>query len=79
MLRNGRSNYCHSQTMDIDVVQEDVDDDGLMPDTALKELIRSFANWIYSQLEAESDYLHSDEHVDERLADEDFDETGETV
>lgn len=42
-------------------------------------LLRRFADWIYAQLEAEDEYLNSDEHVDECLADDEFDEDGDVV
>jgi hypothetical protein len=45
----------------------------------LQALLCRFADWIYEQLEAENDYLHSDEYVDERLADDEFDEDGVLV
>ncbi|EUB97284.1 hypothetical protein PMI07_000860 [Rhizobium sp. CF080] len=41
--------------------------------------LRSFMDWIYRQLEAEHEYLTSDEAVDEALADFTFDEDGNTV
>lgn len=81
-IKAGMSNYCHSNTMDIEV---DLDDDELddtefsIDDKPLADIIRAFADWIYDQLETESDYLHSDEHVDERLADDEFDEDGELI
>lgn len=45
---------------------------------ALKELMESFAAWIYKQLEGQHDYLTSDECVAERLSESDlkFDEDG---
>jgi hypothetical protein len=39
---------------------------------ALGELMRRFAAWIYDQLEAQYEYLTSDEHVNERLSEEDY-------
>lgn len=84
-IKNGLSNYCHSHTMDIEVSFDDegYDDDGdvIAPqdDKPLADILRAFADWIYAQLEAESDYLHSDDYVDERLADDDFDEDGEII
>lgn len=43
---------------------------------SIQEILRSFMRWIYSQLEAEHDYLMSDECIDEELADRIFDEDG---
>lgn len=42
------------------IVQDDVED-------ALKVTLRSFMRWIYSQLDKQNDYLHSDEAVDEAI------------
>ncbi len=45
----------------------------------LRDFMRDFADWIYARLEAEYDYRHADEQVDENIiANEyEFDETGE--
>lgn len=76
--------YSHSGTMNLDIEFEDdnfvepifercYDDIG----EDLQPLIRDFVDWIYHQLEAESDYLGSDEVIDERLSDGVlFDESG---
>lgn len=44
----------------------------------ITELLRDFARWIYRQLEAESDYLNSEEAITENIEanDYDFDEEG---
>ena len=62
--------YCHSGYMIVSVGRnrdgwEDVD---ARTETALTDILRSFADWIYSQLEAEYDYLMSDECVDDELS-----------
>lgn len=66
-------------------------DDNEYPDeiqTAMREtdlefqnLTRSFADWIYNQLEAEYNYLASDEHLNEVLPESHlrFDEDGSTL
>lgn len=41
--------------------------------------MRAFAEWIYETLEAEHDYLMSDEVVDMQLEDQTFDENGSEV
>lgn len=54
-------------------------DDGLTSwEGPLQELANDFANWIHNQLEAESDYQHADEQIEEtiRSGDYDFDEDG---
>lgn len=71
---NGR--YSHSGIMSLDVEFED--ENAVEPifghcyddiDKDLRPLISDFADWIYNQLEAESDHLSSDESIDERLSD----------
>lgn len=74
--------YSHSNTMsatyeyDADVVEADsaFEDD-------LLACLREFADWIYEQLEAEFDYLTSDEVVRERLTANEyvFDEDGAMI
>lgn len=48
---------------------------------AVKEALRDFADWIYSQLENEYNYQNSDEQVDESILgnEYEFDEYGERV
>ncbi len=76
----GGSGYCHSRMMDVTVCFADDDTDDPEPEDVeqLTQLMRDFADWIYSRLEAEHDYLTSDEHIDEVLTDYDneFEESG---
>lgn len=81
-----RGNYCHSGTMGLG-------DWGLeafseIPDTDMTvrgwcdeflTLFRAFADWIYERLEAEYEYLESDESVKQALEDEVFDEDGRLI
>lgn len=65
-------------------VEARLDDDDLDwvtgTEDTLTELMNDFANWIYNNLEAEYEYLNSDEVVDEYLKDGLlFDEYGETI
>lgn len=72
-------NYSHSGTMSVEVdFHEDVRDlptDDIVTD--LTQLLRDFADWIYKQLEAEDEYIHSEEYIvegfkaNENLFDED--------
>lgn len=83
-IKLGGSGYCHSHMMDVDVTYVDEEDDvSPDPDAAgeLCLLMRTFADWIYSQLEAENDYLTSDEHIDEFLSDGtyEFEESGALI
>lgn len=77
------SSYCHSGTMDCSTSFVDVPDGApdMSPDQDkdLLALFRHFADWIYAQLEAEHDYLTSDEHLDECLSEEEFDEDGSMI
>lgn len=43
----------------------------------IEEALRDYARWIYARLEAENDYLSSDEAVDEALYDEEYDDENE--
>lgn len=84
-VRTDNSNYSHSNTMtgELTYFNVDADVDGV-PEDDDKEflvLMRRFADWIYDQLNAEYDYLNSEEHIDKRLSDsdEEFDEDGHVV
>lgn len=76
-----RGGYCHSGTIDVDcryttdnpICDDPVDDD---IEKEVTQLMRDFADWIYGQLRAEHDYLTSDEHIDEYLAENTYDEDG---
>ena len=82
-VKLGGSGYCHSHMMDVTVYfdDDDADDPESSDVEQLTQLMRGFADWIYSQLEAEHDYLNSDEYIDEALLDGDneFEESGELV
>lgn len=43
------------------------------------QLMLDLAAWLYKQLEAENDWLYSDECVDQYLADQTFDEDGNVI
>jgi hypothetical protein len=71
--------YLHSGTMSVDV--EDSNDsyrDIGNAEDDVRDALRSFADWIYRQLEKEYEYTMSDENVDEsiRINEYEFDETG---
>lgn len=75
-----RGDYCHSGCMGIELhYDEQVDELPEHLERDVLQLMRDFADWIYNQLEAEYDYLCSDEYVDERLQDEEFDEDGNVI
>lgn len=82
-ITNGNHHYSHSGCMNVEVSYCDCPDGS--PDVTdeaekqLTDLMRRFADWIYAQLEAEDEYLNSDERVDECLADDEFDEDGDVV
>ncbi len=70
-------NYEHSWSMQIDAY--DMNGDALMPDDEkeLLSLMRRFADWIYSELKKEYDYLNSDEQVEESIVDNEYEFTAE--
>lgn len=77
---NHRGHYYHSGCMsvNVDYSGDDYRDIG-DAEIEITDLLRAFADWIYSQLEAEYDYQISDESVDEniRANQYEFTETGE--
>ena len=73
-----------SWVMDFDVQIDSPDGQAELTDALERSIttpLRSFADWIYDQLETENDYLTSDEHIDEALLDGDneFEESGALV
>ena len=68
--------YDHSGGMHVEV-HDDLDE--YVREEPLANLMRAFADWIYRSLERESEYLTSDECIDERLRDETFDEDGDII
>ncbi len=81
-ITRNRSHYVRSNTMDVDTTYVDLDDvvsEEL--DQTMTRLMRSFADWIYKQLEDEDTWLNSDECIDERLneSDDEFEEDGSVV
>ena len=80
--------YSHSGTMNVETsYTDDIDDsdetaDAIeATDAEITDYMREFADWIYAQLEAEYDYLTSDEHLTEYLVEDEnlFDEDGKQV
>ena len=65
--------------MKFDIHDFGVDEVGEPDEDAFAQLMRDFADWIYKTLEAEHDWLTSDEVVDEALAEETFDEDGAVI
>lgn len=61
--------YHHSGTMSVDVEHADDSWRSVNPCDAddITDALRSFADWIYSQLESEWEYVNSDEQIDESL------------
>jgi len=59
--------YYHSVCMDISVDYGEVDIDDSGPEYAIIQCMRDFAGWVYKQLEAESDYMNSEEAVDDSI------------
>ena len=72
--------YSHSGSMEVEIYFEEDDEDPIDEiEAELLQLMRNFADWIYSSLEKEHDYLMSDECVDMQLEDQTFDEDGNEV
>lgn len=84
-IKTPNHSYCHPGMMevDVDVNSEDDNDEHNEVSGALENdvtrLMRDFANWIYKNLEAEHDYLTSDEYIDQYLIEEKFDEAGDML
>lgn len=77
-----RGHYSHSGCMSVDVEgSENRYRDIGGTDNDIYQLMRDFADWVYSRLEAEYEYLTSDEQVEEsiRCNDYEFDENGERI
>lgn len=64
----GSNLYSHSNTMHVEVEHDDdrYRDIGDAEDD-ITQLLRDFADWIYSALEREDEYLNSDEVIDENM------------
>jgi hypothetical protein len=82
-IRTDSSCYCHSGTMTFELNVSDGDPEnneglGEWHQTHI-EVLRGFADWIYAQLEAEYEYLTSDEQVLEQAAELRFDEDGSII
>ncbi len=71
---HGKERSCYTTSVDLDNAPEEIED-------AMNEYVSDFADWIYKQLEAESDWLNSDEYVDEDIKNNDciFDEFGSAL
>lgn len=68
---NSTGRYCHEYSVDFDVTVDgsDASDDVT---GAVKETMRRLMRWIYRTLEAQYEYLQSDEAVDETLIDGEY-------
>lgn len=69
--------YYHSGCMSVDVERDDEKEMTEDAEEEVTQLLRDFANWIYSQLEAEYDYVMSDEHADESIGLSEYEFTSE--
>jgi len=74
----GSNHYSHSHTMAVDVFDRQDDKDFSDCEDELSQLMRDFADWIYSQLEKEYDWINEDAQVEENIIanDYEFDEEG---
>lgn len=73
--------YVHSGCMSVSVEHADDRWRTVSDEADLRELMRDFADWIYSQLQREYDYQTSDEVVDENIRANgyEFTEAGEVI
>ena len=62
-----QGHYNHSGCMAVEVGRKDCRDFTIEVEEELIQLLRDFADWIYSQLDAENDYINSAENVDEAI------------
>ncbi len=68
-----RGYYYHENRTDIDIEGTEKDD----TENSLKELLRDFMRWIYSQLEKDYEFQNSDETVDENIIANEYEFTEE--
>lgn len=73
--------YYHEHSVEIDVVDNDCADDADYPQQAsdqIREALKDLMRWMYRQLEADDEYLNSDECIDETIEcnEYEFDEDG---
>ena len=75
------SRYTHEMTMFVDVERDDDKEPTADAQDCLEECMRELARWLYRTLEAEYEYLRSNEPVDEALLANayEFDEEGGRV
>lgn len=69
-ISRDRSNYSHEYTMNFklsDSANSELTPQGPQPESLVK-LLRDFARWVYKQLEAEYEYLTSEEYARESLS-----------
>jgi hypothetical protein len=69
--------YYHARMMSVDVYRLDEKRIDENTEEALTELLRDFADWIYSQLNKEYDYVQSDDYVDENITANEYEFTEE--
>ena len=74
--------YSHEYGMDFRFYEErsyEADEIVNVHREGIEEALRDYARWIYKSLEAEYEYLNSDECIDEQLYDEEYDDEQETI
>lgn len=64
-------------SVSVDIKDAGTDEVGEPDEDRFRKLMNDFADWIYKQLEAEHDWLYSDECVDEQLRDQEFEDAEE--
>ena len=68
-----RGHYQHSGCMRVDVYNQD----GEIDNDEITDQLRYFADWIYTRLEAEYDFMNADAQVDENIISSEYEFTEE--
>jgi len=74
-IEHGSSRYSHSHTMNISVSQQTAKGEKDVSDSVeceLRDILRSFADWIYREVEKEYEFAGSDESVRETIINNDY-------
>lgn len=76
-----KGSYCDSHSMNVDIHYGENDDCQIdfPSNNAVSKIMHNFADWIYASLEADHNYMYSDEYVDQYLAEETFDKDGDII
>jgi len=71
--------YAANNNLRVEIGDWGIEEIGEPDETQFRDLMMDLTAWLYEQLEAEHDWLHSGECIDQYLADETFDEDGARI